>query len=85
MDDVGLKSKTILFPLTVKFPCCTTPSNQVTGNNYYSSPATAVADMDASDTCIMDFFASRSGASGAVTVYNNGTVPNTFLSGYLLG
>ena len=46
---------------------------------------TAVVDMDASDTCYMDIFASRSGASGATTIYNNGTVPNTFFSGYLLG
>ena len=46
---------------------------------------TAIVDMDASDTCLMNFSASRNGASGATTVYNNGTVPNTFLSGYLLG
>ena len=46
---------------------------------------TCIVDMDASDTCYIDIFASRNGASGATTIYNNGTVPNTFFSGYLLG
>ena len=61
------------------------PNIYTSENDRFIMKGTAIVDMDASDTCLMDFFASRSGASGATTIYNNGTVPNTFLSGYLLG
>jgi len=61
------------------------PQTYTNEDDVMTIKGTAVVDMDASDTCSMNFFASRNGASGATTVYNNGTVPNTFFSGYLLG
>jgi len=61
------------------------PQTYTNEDDVMTIKGTAIVDMDASDTCLMNFSASRNGASGATTVYNNGTVPNTFFSGYLLG
>jgi len=61
------------------------PQTYTNEDDVMTMKGTAIVDMDASDTCYMNFSASRNGATGATTVYNNGTVPNTFLSGYLLG
>ena len=89
--DAGSGSNTLFGSSTFQFVASNrtwqfrSPNIYTNENDRFIMKGTAIVDMDASDTCLMNFFASRSGASGAVTVYNNGTVPNTFLSGYLLG
>ena len=89
--DAGSGNNTLFGSVTLQFVASNrtwqfrSPHIYTNEDDVMTIKGTAVVDMDASDTCYMDIFASRSGASGATTIYNNGTVPNTFLSGYLLG
>jgi len=89
--DAGSTSNSLFGSMTLQFVASNRNWQFRAANTYtneddrMAQAGTAIIDMDENDTCLMNFFASRSGASGATTVYNNGTVPNTFLSGYLLG
>ena len=89
--DAGSSSNTRFNRIFMQFAASNRGSLFETGQMYTDEDdrmgvsGSMVLDMDANDTVVMRFFASRNGASGATTTSGHATDPVTFFSGYLLG